>query len=47
MVVTLNNQWIQIMLLIGAQYTHSGNPFKGHKFFINPYYTAEVDAVIA
>ncbi|ORX57759.1 cellulosomal glycoside hydrolase family 6 exoglucanase Cel6A [Piromyces finnis] len=32
---------------IGSQYTHSGNPFKGHKFFINPYYTAEVDAAIA
>ncbi|ORX48382.1 cellulosomal glycoside hydrolase family 6 exoglucanase Cel6A [Piromyces finnis] len=32
---------------IGSQYTHSGNPFAGHKFFINPYYTAEVDAAIA
>ena len=32
---------------VGEQYTHSGNPFKGHKFFINPYYTAEVDAAIA
>ncbi|ORX48384.1 putative cellulase [Piromyces finnis] len=34
-------------LTIGAQYTHSGNPFAGHKLFINPYYTAEVDAAIA
>ncbi|OUM68453.1 family 6 glycoside hydrolase, partial [Piromyces sp. E2] len=32
---------------IGAQYTHTGNPFAGHKFFINPYYTAEVDGAIA
>jgi len=27
-------------------YTITGNPFKGHRFFINPYYTAEVDAAI-
>ncbi|OUM62460.1 glycoside hydrolase family 6 protein [Piromyces sp. E2] len=32
---------------IGAQFTHSGNPFAGHEFFINPYYTNEVDAAIA
>ena len=32
---------------VGSQYTHSGNPFKGHKFFINPYYTDEVDKAIA
>nr|AAL92497.1 exoglucanase Cel6A [Piromyces sp. E2] len=32
---------------IGNQYTHTGNPFAGHKFFINPYYTAEVDGAIA
>jgi len=25
----------------------NGNPFKGHKFFINPYYVDEVDAAIA
>eukprot|EP00833_Pecoramyces_ruminatium_P008423 jgi/Orpsp1_1/1182455/evm.model.c7180000081331.1 len=31
----------------GEQYTHSGNPFSGVEFFINPYYTAEVDAAIA
>ena len=31
----------------GEQYTHSGNPFAGHEFFINPYYTAEVDQAIA
>ncbi|OUM68432.1 glycoside hydrolase family 6 protein [Piromyces sp. E2] len=33
--------------VIGDQYRHSGNPFAGHKFFLNPYYTAEVDAAIA
>ncbi|OUM62724.1 glycoside hydrolase family 6 protein [Piromyces sp. E2] len=32
---------------IGTQYTHQGNPFAGHKFFINPYYTDEVDKAIA
>jgi len=32
---------------IGSQYTHSGNPFKGHKFFINPYYVNEVNGAIA
>jgi cellulose 1,4-beta-cellobiosidase len=31
----------------GEQYTHNGNPFSGVEFFINPYYTAEVDAAIA
>ncbi|ORY62785.1 putative cellulase [Neocallimastix californiae] len=31
----------------GTQFVHSGNPFAGHEFFINPYYTAEVDAAIA
>ena len=31
----------------GDQYTINGNPFKGVKFFINPYYTAEVDGAIA
>ncbi|OUM61927.1 glycoside hydrolase family 6 protein [Piromyces sp. E2] len=34
--------------VIGNQYSHNGkNPFAGHKFFINPYYTAEVDNAIA
>ncbi len=32
---------------IGAQYSHSGNPFAGHKFFVNPYYVDEVDKAIA
>jgi cellulose 1,4-beta-cellobiosidase len=31
----------------GDQYSHNGNPFKDVEFFINPYYTAEVDAAIA
>nr|AEX92710.1 putative cellulase [Neocallimastix patriciarum] len=31
----------------GEQYTISGNPFSGVEFFINPYYTAEVDGAIA
>ncbi|ORX58527.1 exoglucanase Cel6A [Piromyces finnis] len=31
----------------GEQYTITGNPFSGVKFFINPYYTAEVDGAIA
>jgi cellulose 1,4-beta-cellobiosidase len=31
----------------GEQYTHNGNPFSDVEFFINPYYTAEVDAAIA
>nr|AAL01212.1 cellobiohydrolase II-like cellulase CelI [Orpinomyces sp. PC-2] len=30
----------------GEQYTHSGNPFSGVEFFLNPYYVAEVDAAI-
>jgi len=32
---------------IGSQYSHSGNPFKGHKFYVNPYYVDEVDKAIA
>ncbi|OUM61933.1 family 6 glycoside hydrolase, partial [Piromyces sp. E2] len=36
-----------IIKTIGEQFTHSGNPFAGHEFFINPYYTAEVDQAIA
>jgi len=32
---------------VGSQYSHSGNPFKGHKFFVNPYYVDEVDKAIA
>jgi len=32
---------------IGEQYSHGDkNPFAGHKFFINPYYTAEIDAAL-
>jgi len=30
----------------GEQYKHSGNPFSGVEFFLNPYYVAEVDAAI-
>jgi cellulose 1,4-beta-cellobiosidase len=38
---------VDINVTPGSQYKHSGNPFKGHKFFINPYYTDEVDKAIA
>jgi len=31
---------------IGSQYSHSGNPFKGHKFFLNPYYVDEVEKAV-
>jgi len=31
---------------INKPYTITGNPFKGHRFFINPYYVAEVDMAI-
>ena len=34
--------------IIGEQYNHNGkNPFAGHKFYINPYYTDEIDGAIS
>jgi len=31
---------------VGSQYSHSGNPFAGHKFFLNPYYVDEVEKAV-
>jgi len=32
---------------VGSQYSLSGNPFAGHKFYVNPYYVDKVDKAIA